>query len=243
MPEEEKTLQDLEKEKLKVEIELLKQNLKKDDEKKNRWEIIGNLIHKNIALLLAIISVIAAVIGVIIPVNDYFEAKKKEMIPTLNSEIIDLVDKLNDSVEREQEKATVMLSYYGLDAVPVLLYRLEMAEESESERLIQAIKNAYDDNPEGVMTAILKAFSEEFEKNYKKRDLDEIGYYPKFDNYIRLLRKLELKKSEEKMIRAQFKEFEQKIPEAGSDDFKFIFTEDINKLCNTFDIDSIHTGF
>ncbi|MEJ2595018.1 MAG: hypothetical protein P8100_07810, partial [bacterium] len=188
-------------------------------------------------------SVIAAVIGVIIPVNNYFEAKKKEMIPTLNSEIIDLVDKLNDSVEREQEKAIVMLSYYGLDAVPMLLYRLEMVGESESERLIQAIKNAYEDNPEGVMTAILKAFSEEFEKNYKKRDLDEIGYYPKFDNYIRLLRKLDLQKSEEKMIRNQFEEFEEKIPEAGSDDFKFIFTEDINKLCATFDMDSIHTGF
>ena len=222
---------------------MLKQNLEKEKKAREGKKDIGEIIHKNIALLLAVISVAAGLFGVIIPVNDYFEAKKKEMIPTLNSEIIDLVDKLNDSVEREQEKAIVMLSYYGLDAVPMLLYRLEMAGEGENVRLIQAINNAYDENPKGVMNAIMKAFAEEFEKNYRKNDIDEMGYYPKFDNYIKLLMKLEIGKNERQIIESQFREFEEKIPDAGSDDFKFIFTEDLNKICHQFKIDSIQENF
>lgn len=239
MTEPEKSVLDLEKEKLEIEIELLKQNLEK--EKKEGKKHIFEGIRKYTGLSLAIVSVIVALFGVILPVNDYFEKKKKEMIPTLNNEIIDLVNELSNENEREQEKATVMLSYYGLDAVPLLLFRLERADEAERDQLIQVIKNAHEDNPKGVLDVIISALSEEFEKNYKKYDPDEMSYEPKFDNYFVLLLNLDLSKKEKKILRTQLEDFENKIPDAISEDFQYMFTSDLNKLCNHFEMDSIQT--
>ena len=237
MTEKEKSVPDLEKEKLEIEIELLKQNLEK--EKKASKKHIYEGIRKYTTLSLAIASVIVAFITIIFPVKDYFEEKKKALIPKLNNEIIDLVDSLYSTKEKVQEKATVMLTYYGLDAVPVLLLKLEQTKnKSERDRLIQAIKNAYHKSPEGVMNEIYSAMWEEFEKYYIKYTPDEMHYIPKFYNYFKLLKDLDLSKGEKKDLKEQMEKFEEKIPGASSIKFRKKFLGDMNKLCRHYDMDT-----
>ena len=231
MTEKEKSVPELEKEKLEIEIELLKQNLEKEKKESKKHFYEG--IRKYTALSLTIASIIVAFVSIIFPVKDYFEEKKKALIPKLNSEIIDLVDSLYSTNEKVQEKATVMLTYYKLDAVPVLLLKLEQTiNKSERDRLIQAIKNAHRDSPEGVMNEIYSAMWEEFNKNYLKYSPDEMHYVPKFSNYFKLLKDLELSKKEKKELKNQMEKFAEKIPDAESIKFKKKFLGDLNKLCS-----------
>lgn len=183
MTDKEKSIPVLEKEKLEIEIKLLKQNLEKEKKEGLGTKNFGEIIRKNIALILAVISVLGGVFGIILPVNQYFEEKKKEMIPILNKEIISLVGKLNSNSETTRQEATVMLNYYGLDAIPVLLLRLERSmNETEVLRLILAIKNIHDHNDPGVLDEILYSFKVEFEKNYTIANSSEISYH-KINNY------------------------------------------------------------
>ena len=175
-----------------------------------------------------------------IPVNQYHKEKKKEMIPNLNSQIVNLVDNLNDTSEIVQEEATVMLTYYGLDAIPVLLLRLERSEsQSETMRLIQAIKSIHKHNPTGVLDEIYSSFTEEFERNYKQTDMDEISYYNNIYNYIVLLTELDLSGRERRGLEDLMDEFTDKLPDCGSNEFCGYFIEDLNTVCNHFSIDSV----
>ena len=68
-----------------------------------------------------------------------------------------------------------------------------------------------------------------------------MSYEPKFDNYFVLMLNLDLSKKEKKILRSQLEDFENKIPDAISEDFQYMFTSDLNKLCNHFEMDSIQT--
>lgn len=235
-------LEDLEKQKLEIEIEILKENLEKERKSRNSKLSLGEVIRKNTAIILAIISVAGGFIGIIVPVNQYFEEKRKEMLPVLNNEIISLVDKLNDSSEIVQEDATVMLTYYGLNAIPVLLLRLERSEiEAETHRLIQAINSIHEEGNPGVLDEIFSSLMVEFKRNYQKTDMDEIPYYYRIYNYMELLKNMDLSRKEKKELQSFMNEFEEEIPKSKNADFIEYLSLDLNEVCNHFSIDSIRT--
>jgi hypothetical protein len=233
-------LEDLEKQKLEIEIEILKETLEKEKKSRDSKLNLGEIIRKNTAIILAIISVAGGLFGIILPVNQYFEEKRKEMLPVLNNEIISLVDKLNDPNEIVQEEATVMLTYYGLNAIPVLLLRLERsAIEAETNRLIQAINSIHDEGNPGVLDEIFSSFMVEFKRNYQKTDMDEIPYFYRIYNYKELLINMELSRKEIKKLQKLIDKFEVEIPKSKNTEFIDFLTTDMNEVCNHFSIDSL----
>ncbi len=239
MTDKEKSVPDLEKEKLEIEIKLLKQNLEKEKKESKGKKNIGEISRKNLTLLLAIISVVGGFIGIILPVNQYFTEKKKQMLPELNSDIIKLVGQLNSSNDTTQEDAAVMLTYYGRDAIPILLLKLERSTPPETERLIHTIKSIHEEEPLAVMNEIRDAFRAEVEKNYSEASIDDMSYETRIYNYIDLLMNLELSWRQKRKLKSLCADFEEGIPIAASDEFKETFVNDLNYLCNHFNIDSV----
>lgn len=241
MAKTDQNIEDLEKQKLEIEIEILKQNLEKEKKSANSKPNLGEIIRKNTVVILALISVLGGFIGIILPVNQYFEAKRKEMLPVLNNEIISLVDKLNDSSEIVQEEATVMLTYYGLNAIPVLLLRLERSSiDAETRRLIQAINSIHEEGNPGVLEEIFSSFMVEFKRNYQKTIMDEIPYFYRIYNYKELLINMDLSRKEKKELQTFMNKFEEEIPKAKNAEFIESLSLDLNEVCNHFSIDSIH---
>lgn len=234
--------QDLERRKLELEIEILKENLEKQRKANKQKKNIGEIVRKNTALILAIVSVFGGFVGIILPLNKYFEEQKKAMLPTLNDEIIMLVDKLNDSAsDYKHEEATVLLNYYGLDAIPVLLLRLKRSNnEEETKRLIQTIKNIQEDNRPQVVNEIVKAFRIEFSQKTEIAEIDEIYYYPSIYNFIRLLKDLDLSRKDKGVLR-EFTLFVQKqLPLLACEKFQEYLLIDLNKLCEHHSLPKIH---
>lgn len=240
MTKEEKSVQDLEKEKLEIEIALLKKDLEKEKKEKLDRKSIGEIIRKNIALLLAIISVVGGLWGIILPINQYYKEKRKEMLPNINSDIINLVNKLNDTSEIVQEEATVMLSYYGLNAIPILLLRLEIStNEVESQHLIITINNIYKNDRSAVLNEIINSFKSEFYQYYQKTDMDEIPYFFRIYNYRELFLKLDLDRRGRNKVDDMIRLFEEELSQAANDEFVSFFSEDLNAICAEFEIDSV----
>ena len=235
----EKTIQDLKKEKLEFEIRLLEQNYNKEEKEQssssNRWENI----RKYSTLILVFVSVLGGFIGVIGPVNQYFTEKRKQMLPELNGDIINLVADLNSSNDTIREDANVMLTYYGMDAIPILLLYLERSSSPEKERLIQTIKSIHKEESLAVMNKIIDAFEAVVEKNYKEENIDDMSYDKRIFNYIELIMNLELSWRQKRKLKHLIADFEAGIPNAVNDEFKETFVNDLNYLCNHFEIDSV----
>jgi hypothetical protein len=243
MSEKEKSYQDLEKEKLEIEINFLNHNLEKDKNEFLRSKKPGEIIRKNISVLLAAISVVGAILGIILPLNNYFMERRKELLPKLNGEIIDLVKTLNDSSASEitQEDNTIMLTYYGMNAIPVLLSRLERSKnQAEANRLINAIKKIHEENSIGVTDKIFYSFKEQFNDDYTKPNIDDTDYSTNiYSYYQQLLTSLNLSKKEIRILNKLMRYFESEMPNHKNNKFIEYVTDDLNIICKSKSIDTI----
>ncbi|MFN6088899.1 MAG: hypothetical protein ACK47E_09155 [Cyclobacteriaceae bacterium] len=105
---------------------------------------VGEKVKKTISLWSSIIGFIVAIIGLLAGyfrlVPDYVEFKDALLIKnkvSLNSEMLDLIDKLDSSATREQ--SAMLLSYYGKNSIPILFYKLENIREEDVSHISNSI--------------------------------------------------------------------------------------------------------
>ena len=107
-------------------------------------------IKKWSGVILTIVSVIAAIWGVIVPINGFIEEKKTMLRYELNSQMIGLVEGLDSENPEVAERSILLLSYYERNSLPILFYKLEHVSYFDSERLvinlIQTISHIYESN-------------------------------------------------------------------------------------------------
>jgi len=240
MSEKEKSIQDLEKEKMEIEIDLLRLNLEKGKTEELRSIKPGEIIRKNISIFLAIISVVGGILGIVIPLNNFFKEKRQEQLPKLNKDIIELVKQLNgpSASEIDQEDNIIMLTYYGLNAIPILLQKLNRSQnQPETSRLINAIKNIHAEYPAGVVDKVYYSFKEHFNEDNKKNNIDETSEI--YTRYVELLINLNLDNREKKGLINLIKYVESEIPKSGDPRFKSYLEIELKPLFSKFSIDSI----
>lgn len=137
------TNQKLTEEKLELEIEILKVQLEeKLTPPRKSWLIKTNeWIKKWSITILTLASVIGGIWGVIIPIKSYYEEQEKKLKYDLNTQMIELVNDLSGN-KREREQAIMMLQYYEMNALDILIFRLENSS-NEKKAIAEAINNIY----------------------------------------------------------------------------------------------------
>ena len=121
---------------------------------KTNW---ADRIKKSSGIILTVVSVVAAIWGVIVPINGFIEEKKTMLRYELNSQMIGLVEGLDKS-DAEADRSILLLSYYERNSLPILFYKLEHVSYFDSERLvinlIQTISHIYESNSENKKATI-----------------------------------------------------------------------------------------
>lgn len=147
------SITDLEKEKIQVEIDILKAQFEKDFPKrvhKKRLEQLSEFSRKWIAVILAGATLISAILGVVIPLNDFLVEQRKKLEYELNGDMIGFVDALSSDDEKKAKEGVMMLSYYETNSIPILLFYLENSEVIEDEvlrkKIIETISMIYANN-------------------------------------------------------------------------------------------------
>jgi hypothetical protein len=125
---------------------------------------IGDAIKNVVTIAGAVVALASSTWAVFVPIADYFDEKRKTYEVKLSSDMITLVNNLDDSSSQSKvDNSILMLSAYENDAIPYLLYKLEGDGPSEKEagktreviiRALQIIKNKKSVDKDEMMTLI-----------------------------------------------------------------------------------------
>jgi len=145
-----KSLEQLEKEKLQAEINILNARLQKEfpeGKPPGMWDKLAAFAQKWSAFILGTVTLFSAVFGLIVPLSEYLDGQRRALEYDLNENMIGFVNDLNtDSLAN---RGVVMLSYYEVNSIPILLFYLETSENDQEEfraRLIETINLIYINN-------------------------------------------------------------------------------------------------
>ena len=145
-----KTLEQLEKEKIQAEINILEARLIKEfpeDKPAGRMDRLAEFASKWSTFILRSITLVSAIFGIFVPLSDYLAQQQKALEYELNENMIGFINDLNtDSLAN---RGVVMLSYYEVNSIPILLFYLETSGNEAIEfraKLIETIGLIYADS-------------------------------------------------------------------------------------------------
>lgn len=203
---------------LKKELDLL--SLKNQVEKQKRemkpsWAtFLFNQTSKSITLIVAIVSMLAAIWGLVIPARNFFKDKQKEKHYELSREMVELANNLRSNSDTLQREAVLLLSYYDLNSMPILLYQLENLDHgSEIEKVDHVIKTIsliYMRNKSDVTSEVIYYFSNLFRQTDTKEKWDDLKYNSLL-NYAELINKITFRDKDMKRINRLVDEMQEKI--------------------------------
>lgn len=149
---------------------------KKANSGKTDW--VGD-IKKWTSLILSIISVAAAIWGLLIPINSYIQERKKMLKYDLNNHMVELMPALDSTDPAVSDRSILLLSYYERNSLPILFYKLERSSYFHNQNLVnnitQVIANIYVTN---------KKETNELLKDNLAVQLDKLAKSKQIDNYI-----------------------------------------------------------
>jgi len=122
-PEKLPTKLTLEKRKLNEEV--------KEIEERNRVThrtLLQNEIRSWTTLVGGMLTGIGAIVTLVFQGGNYLDQRKSENQFQVNSEIIKLVNQLNDPRPESQQNAAILLSFFGEQPVPILISQLDIPE-------------------------------------------------------------------------------------------------------------------
>ncbi len=164
-----KSLEQLEKDKLQAEIDILHARLRKEfpDEKPPGWmDKLAGFAQKWSAFILGTVTLISAVFGIFVPVSEYLAEQRRALQYELNENMIGFVNDLtNDSLAN---RAVVMLSYYEVNSIPILLFYLETTTFYQNDfraKLIETISTIYSDSRnDEILDLIINKMNNNFQR-------------------------------------------------------------------------------
>lgn len=133
-------MEELEKKKIQTEIDHITA-LTEELKSKNTLneQIAHNRIKRWMGSILSLISVIAAIIGIIIPLNNFLVESNNKLQYELNENMINLVDNLDSQSKLIQLRSMILLSYYEENSLKVLLFQLYQTSPEDKVMLYNII--------------------------------------------------------------------------------------------------------
>lgn len=203
---------------LKKEFELLSlknQIEKQKSEMKPSWtSVLFNQTTKSISLIVAIISMLAGIWGLVIPARNFFKDKQKEKHYELSREMVELANNLQSDSAKLQQEAVLLLSYYDLNSMPILLYQLENFSNSFQKNMvdhvIKTISLIYMRNKSEVTSEIIYYFSNLFRQTDTEKKWDDLKYNSLL-NYGELINKITFRDKDRKRILRMIEEMQEVI--------------------------------
>lgn len=200
-PDKLPTKRTLEKRKLTEEV--------KEIEERNRVThrtLLQNEIRSWTTLLGGMLTGLGAIATLIIQGGNYLDQRKSENQFQVNSEIIKLVNQLNDPHPESQQNAAIMLSFFGEQPVPILISQLDIPE-GRAERYPKPITIQKsleliihrDSTNQSMINSIINQLIDQ-SKNVFRRALRDQKNFSAVDNYLETL--LLLKHVRPKQIQA-----------------------------------------
>lgn len=200
------SIENLEKEKLRAEIDILNARLETEypdkEEKKEGWFSKAS-VHAGrwSAILLGAVTLFSAIWGVFLPLSEYLGEQQRALEFQLNTNMIGFVDDLNSEDPTIANRGVMMLSYYEENSIPILLFFLEGTQNDQEEfreKIIEAIALIYEDSSnDGIMEIILTKMENTFAEikdGYKKNNgLIEAPKRRALLNYMELVSKMNLR--------------------------------------------------
>jgi len=222
-----KSIEQLQKEKLQSEIDILHARLAKeypDDDPPGFFDKIADFARKWTAFILGSVTLISAVFGVFVPLSEYLDESRRALQYDLNENMIGFVKDLNSDSTELANRGIMMLSYYEMNSIPILLFYLEGSQNNQKEfrlKIIETIDLIYADSKSSEIIEMVLVRLENnlgrlkiINRNGKERiNADVLRYVY---NYIELLNGLRLDNNDYKMVTEKFAEMKKLI---CTDDF------------------------
>ncbi len=167
-----KTVQELEKEKLKEEINFLRARIVNEfpeHKPKNNWDKVSDFFRKWYSFILALLAVSGGFWGIFYPVKTYFNEQQKAVQYTINENMITAMEGLESEGAAAKENSIIILSYYDLNAIPILLNKYiesDYDDKNLQQDYIEAISLIYNRKQNGVIDRIII----KMRKNYNLLD-------------------------------------------------------------------------
>jgi len=233
------TKEEMEQLKMETEMELLKLKLQKEQKeaKPSRLSTFFDRFHKWIALLVAIVSLGAGVWGLVIPAKNYFDERQKQVHYDLSKEMIGFANKLNDTSKAVRQDAVMLLSYYDLNSMPILLFKLETLDNDSEEdekliaNVIKSISLIYMRNHKAVTDEIIHYFRNIYKQSNSKEKWNRTKY-SSLKNFGELINKIEFRKDDSRKISEMITYMKDDMAE--KDEFRDRMTV-FNNLLNEFE--------
>jgi hypothetical protein len=118
----EMTFQQLEKKKLIAEITKIEEEIAKGKKQGGWFEKVISFLEGRIAIVITTITAAVTLAGLLISLNEQLE---KQNILQLNEQMIGFINDLDENDVKKIERAQGYLVYFGKDAIPILLFRIE----------------------------------------------------------------------------------------------------------------------
>ena len=202
--------------KMELEVQSIKNRLEKEKmEMKPSWiSVIFNQSTKSISFIVAIVSMLAGVWGLVIPARQFFKDKQQEKQYELSATMVDLADQLKSESAEEQRRAVLLLSYYDLNSMPILLYQLEnfdnKIEATMVDHVIKTISIIYMRNQSQVTSEIIYYFSNLFKQTDTEGKWNP-AKYNSLKNFGRLINNITFRDRDKARILKIVKEMQEVI--------------------------------
>jgi hypothetical protein len=227
---ERKSIQDLEKEKLQAEIDILNARLAtefplQDSNKTGFFAKVAIHAKGWATFILGAVTLISAVWGVFVPLSEYLIEQRRALEYQLNENMIGFVDDLNSEDPNIANRGVMMLSYYEVNSIPILMFFLEGSrndQEEFRERIIGTISLIYEESREDIIFEQVQRKMEsaflQIVTDYKNAAMD-----PPFGNgiqsstrrvllnYIDLLKGMNLRSGDKEDIERMYRDFKSEI--------------------------------
>jgi hypothetical protein len=220
--QDKKTTQDLEKEKLQAEINILKAKLAveypEEEEKEPGWfDKISSYAGKWSAILLSVVALISAIWGVFLPLSEYLAEQRKALEFNLNENMIGFVDDLNSDSAAIANRGIMMLSYYEVNSIPILLFFLESSRNDQKEyrgKIIGTVNLIYEDsNDDAIIEIILRKIENTFTeiKEGHEKDASIDTKRRAMFNYMDLINGMNLRSGDKDDVEDLYEDFKSTI--------------------------------
>lgn len=153
-----KTLEQLQKEKLQGEIDILQARLAQeypDGKPPGFFDKLADFARKWSAFILGSVTLISAIFGVFVPLSEYLDESRKALEYDLNENMIGFVKDLDSDSADLANRGIMMLSYYEMNSIPILLFYLEGSRNDQKPfrlKIIETIDLIYSDSRGNELT-------------------------------------------------------------------------------------------
>lgn len=212
-----KSLEQLQKEKLQGEIDILHARLAAEypeEKAPGFFDKLADFASKWSAFILGSITLISAIFGVFVPLSEYLDASRRALSYDLNENMIGFVNDLSSDSSELANRSIMMLSYYEMNSVPILLFYLEGSGNLQKPfrtKIIETIDLIYsksrgDEIPELIIGNMQKNLNKLKELDINGEERINPNSLRVLYNYMDLIRGIKFSENDLKTIDNSFSE-------------------------------------